>query len=317
MEVKSKNIELHVLPCKKLPDIAVMMGIPYSCDKHCLTKLQNNIKCDELHEGAESAAMGFALFEFIRDKFVGSPLELSKSRVSRVSCNALNGKFLVSWNTQGTGSILRKTMGLALSTLNPVKLFSKYAENMKMLGCKVDRKVFNSCASDMVKAIKKSVKFVAVGKINTDRSKLSDIVSKAAGKMPKIDIPAAKDISKPVKRAPFKTEYPTIKVSGIAAVAVADYVRGQSGGMGVDVYTDMIVVSNDSWNSKKKALKSADRVKKYVQQKYEKLAKNKIFHCMLAYLAITQDFADCCTVAKIIKSKPSPASMIEDIKKAL
>lgn len=317
IEVKSKSVELHVLPCKKLPDIAVIMGIPYKCDKHCMSKLQSNSKCENFHEGAESAALGFALYEVIRDKFIGSPLELSKSRVSRVSCNALNDKLLISWNTQGTGSMLRKTMGLVLSTLNPVKLFSKYSENLKMLGGKVDRKVFNTCASDMVKAINKSVKFVAVGKITTDKSKLNDLISKVVKKQPKMETPAAKDMAKPTKRDAFKPSYPTIKVSGVAAVAVADYVRSQSGGMGVDVYTDMIIVSNESWDSKKKSLKSAERVKKYVQQKYEKLAKEKIFHCMLAYLAITQDFADCCTVAKIIKSKPTPSSLIDDIKKAL
>jgi hypothetical protein len=319
MEAKLKNVELCVGPCKKLPDIAVIMGIQYKCDKHCLSKLQANSNCGELYDGAESAARGFALYEVIRDKFIGSPLELSRTRVSRVSCNALNGKFLISWNTQGTASMLRKTVGLALSTLNPPKLFAKYAENMKLLGGKSDRKVFNMWASDMIKAINKSVKFAVAGKIKTTVPKLKELLSKVVKKQPKMDASAVKDMSKPAKHSEYKTDFPTVKVSGIAAVATADYIRNQSGGMGVDVYTDKIIVSNQSWTTKQKSLRKADRVKNYVRQKYEKLdtPKYKAFACVLAYLSITQGFADCCTVSKLIKSKPSPSSMVELIKKAL
>ena len=319
MEAKLKNVEICVAACKKMPDIAIIMGIHYKASKHCLSNLQSNTASDVLHNGAEQAALGFALYELVRDKFIGSPLELSRSRVSRVDCNALNGKFLISWNTQGTASMLRKTIGLALSTLNPPKLFSKYSENMKLLGGKVDRKVFNTCANDMIKAINKSVKFAVVGKIKIDKVKLKDLLGKAVKKQPKMSAPSAKEMTKAENHPEFKVEFPVVKVSGIAAVAVADYIRNQSGGMGVDVYTDKVIVSNKSWETKAKSLKKADRIKNYVRQKYEKLntPKNKMFPCVFAYLSITQGFADCCTVIKIIKSNPSPSSMVELIKKAL
>ena len=182
MESKLKNLTLVVGMCKKVPDIAVLMGLHYDCSKINLINLKTNNPSDELLNGAESSALGYALFEAIRDKFIGSPLELARSRVSRVDCDSINGKFLISWNTQGSVSMLRKTIGLALSCLDPAKLYAKYAENMKLLGGKNDRDVFNYLANEMIDAIKKGIKVDVVGKINVDAAKLKDLLAKVDNK---------------------------------------------------------------------------------------------------------------------------------------
>ena len=313
MNVKSKNLEITVGPCKKMPDIAVIIGIHYDCSKLNLIKLKTN-NPGELLTGAECAALGYSLFEVIRDKFIGSPLELSRSRVSRVDCNSINGKFLISWNTQGSMSMLRKTLGLAISTLDPSKLYSKYAENIKLLGGKQDRSVFNHCASSMVDAIKKGIKIAVAGKINIDNDKLKAIIDKVESKMPIMTV-IPNDTTKPAKIVCNACEFPTVKATGIAAVVVADYIRAKSGGMGVDVYTGEVVVFNHSWPTKQKTLKDASRIKDYIRQKYEKLGTE--FSCVLAYMAITQGYADCCTTTQIIKTKPTASSMVELIKKTL
>jgi hypothetical protein len=317
VEAKNKNVELVVAPCKKLPDIAVICGVFYKVDKHCLKQLKNGAPCEEekAPAGVESAALAFALFEVVRDKFIGSPLEMSRSRVSRIECHSLNGKFLITYNTQGSVSMLRKTMGLILGALQPSKLYSRYAENMKLLGTKSDRACFNHEANQLCAAIKKHVKFVAVGKIKVDGAKLKDILSKVVGKQPKLDLAPAKLVSKPPKREEYKQEYPVVKTSGIAAIVSADYIRSKSVGMNVCVWDSGVVVYNHSWESKHKALKKADRIKDYVRQKYEKLGEN--FACVLAYLAITQKWADCCTVHQLVKSNPKPGAMVELLKKAL
>lgn len=317
MEVKNKNVELIVSACKKLPDIAVICGMFYKCDKHCLKQLSQGDPCEEkeLHDGAESAALAFALYELVRDKFIGSPLEMTRSRVSRVECHSLNGKFLITYNTQGSVSMLRKTTGLVLGTLQPSKLFSRYSENMKLLGGKVDREHFNHEANLMCVAIKKSVKFVAAGKIKITAPKLKELLGKVVGKQPKLEVMAAKVVTKPPKREQHKTDYPIVKTTGIAAVVVSDYIRSKSVGMGVDVSDEGVIVYNHSWATKHKALKKPDRIKDYVRQKYEKLKDD--FACVLAYLAITQKWADCCTVHKIVKSKPKPKDMVDLLKKAL
>ena len=311
MEAKLKNINLIVGPCKKMPDIAVIMGLPFDCSKHVLNNLKSNSPSDVLTAGVEESALGYALYEVIRDKFVGSPLHIAKSRVSRVDCDFITGNFVITWNTQGSLSMLRKTIGLALSTFDPAKLYSKYAENMKLLGGSNNRDVFNYCAGEMINSIKKGITIAVSGKINMTPEKLKELLSKVDNKAPSMT--AVPKGTKPEKRDEYKTEYPTIKATGIAAVVISDYIRSKSGGMSVAVDTNHIVVYNKSWPTKYNTLKGSDRIKDYVRQKYEKL--DDSFACVLAYMSITQGYADCHTVMSIIKSKPSAKSMIDLIKK--
>jgi hypothetical protein len=307
MNVKSKNIEITVGQCKKMPDIAVLLGIYYDCSKINLIKLKTN-NPGELYTGAEGSALGYALFEVIRDKFIGSPLELSRSRVSRVDCDSINGKLLITWNTQGSLSMMRKTIGLAVSTLDPIKLYSKYAENIKLLGGKQDRTVFNYYAAAMVDALKKGIKIAVSGKINIDEARLKDVITRVEGKMPTMSgIP--KEVSKSEKHTEYVCDFPSVKASGIAAVVTADYIKSKSGGMGVDVYTNEIIIYNKSWPSKHTILKDNSKIKDYTRQKYEKLGSD--FACILAYMAITQGYAECCTISQIIKNKPKASDMAD------
>lgn len=313
MEVKHKHIELLVQECKKMPDIAVLIGMHYECCPLNLIKLKSNNPSEELVAGAEGAALGFALYEYIRDKLIGSPLELSKSRVSRLECNAINGEFTISWNTQGSYSMLRKTMGLVISTLDPMKLYSKYAENIKLLGGSANRNVFHSKAAEMIAAINKNVKFIAIGRIKTDKPKLMELLEKISKKQPQIQAPHPKEMEAPPKHPECKCDYPKIKVSGIAAVAVADYIRSKSGGMGIEFVDGYIIVYNHSWHTKENSLKKINRIKDYVRQKYEKLGDS--FPCIFAYMAMTQGLAECCTITDIIKKAPKASSMVELLKK--
>ena len=309
MQVIHKNIELNLVSCKKVADIAVIMGIPLKVNKCCLNKLRCNNPSEKLYTGSESAAMGYALYELVKEKMMGSPLEIAKSKVSRISCNALNGKFLLSWNTSGFSG-LRKTISLVLSCLSAPKLYSKYAENMKLIGGKSDRDVFNTLSNEMTDAIKKSIKFNVVGKIKVDNVKLKDLLMKVEPKLPKQEtLKGTKSVPKYEEHSQI---YPTIKASGIPAIAIADYIRAKSGGMSVDVCNNYILVYNKNADTKINQLKKKDRIKDYVK-KYEKLKDE--FYCVFAYMAITQNLADCCTIASIIKTKPKAASMVELISK--
>ena len=312
MEAKLKNIEMVVGMCRKISDIAVIMSIPYKVDKLCLKKLKCNNVCENVYSGSESAALGFALFEVIRDKMVGSPLEVSRSKVSHVNCDAINGKFLITFNTQGSISALRKNVGIILSSLAPHKLYSKYAENMKLLKGKSDRDVFNHCANEMSDAIKKIIQFSVIGKIKVDGAKLKELLGKVEKKLPK---QTTEKGTKPEKHKEHELDYPTIKVSGISAIAVADYILSKSGGMGVDILDDKVIVYNKSWPTKQSTLNKAERIKDYVRQKYEKLDKD--FPFVLGYSAITRNLADCCTITSLIKSHPTASSMVGLIQKVL
>ena len=300
MEAKNKNIIINAAVCKKVGDIAVCMCIPYKGCWECLRRLRNNDPAmSDAHEGAEHSSMIYAMYEAIRDKFIGTPLDISRSKVSSVRCNIQNGNMVISWNTQGSFSALRKTLSLALSCLSPTKLYSKYAENMKFLGVKTSREIFNTCSNDMTAGINKDISFSVVGRINIDKTKLKNLLDKVAVKLPKQTTIPSKDTDKPPKKEKYEHEYPSIKASGVSSVVIADYIRSKSGGMGVEVDSGKVIVYNKSWESKRKALKQPGRIKDYIKQKYEKLKEH--LGLILAYMSITQGYADCSTATKLIK----------------
>lgn len=318
MEVKNKNVSIAVLSGKKVPDIAVCMCIDFKCDWHSLKLLKNNTQCEsksEMNKGAEAAALASALFDNIREKMVGSPLEASKSRVSSMCCNYQNGKFLVCWNTQGSVSTMRRTITYALASLTPAKVFSKYSKNIKMLGGRPSREEFNHCANLMSAGIKKNVHFVVVGKIKLDQPKLKDMLNKVQGKLAGQVVFPAKDTSSPAATNVPTHAYPTVKSDGLGAAVVADYIRNRSNGMPVDINCGTVVVYDHSWESKSRALKAPAKIKDFVKKKYEKLGAE--FPCVMAYFLITQGMSDCSALNKLLKSKPSGSSMADLIKKAL
>ncbi len=319
MEVHNKGISLVVGVSKRVPDIAVNMTFAFpGIANCCLRGLACNCSNDsrELTNGSAEAALAYALFETVRDKLASSPLEISKSRVSNVSCHAIDGTFSISWNCQGTGSSLRKTCGLAVSCLHPHKLFSKYSENYKFLSGRGGSKdEFAYCVKKMVEGIKAGIQLVAVGKINTDEAKLKDIISVIAGKLPQAENLGAGTAPNYSKDALKTKEFPSIKCSGVTAAALADYIRTNSGGMGVEVTNSGVVVYNHSWGSKQKQLSETRRIKDYVAKKYERL--NEEFSNIFAYFTLTQGYANGNTAAKIIKNKQQASKLVDLIKGAI
>jgi hypothetical protein len=313
---KFKNIELTISPCKKVPDIAIVFGIHFDVCHASLFKLHEsfsygNMKGDKVYTGSEKAALAYALYTTVRDKMVGSPLELSRSRVSRIEFDAQDGKFMLSWNTQGSVSMLRKTIGIAMSSMNPHKLYSRYSINCKNLGCSADRYIFNNIANEMAGIIAKGIKIAAVGKIKIDSAKVKDLLEKVQKKLPKLS--NEKNSTKPPTHEKFVHDFPTVKVSGIASAVVEDYIRSQ--GMGTASIGSEIIVYNKSFETKKNAFKTTDRIKTYVKQKYEKLGTD--FPCVFTYLCITQLYCTCCSATQLLTTKPSAGSMVSLIQKAL
>ena len=304
MQIKHKNIEVNFVQCKKVADIAIIVGIPFNCNKCCLNKLKCNKPSDIVYTGSESASIGYALYELIKEKLMGSALEMSKSKVSSMNCNSLNNHFLISCNTSAYSG-LRKTMSIILSCLNPPKLYSKYAENMKLLGAKIDRDVFNSLSNEMTTGINKMIKFGVDGKLKADESKIKELLIKLDSKIIKPD--TLKPTKNVKEHETHTNEYPIIKYKdSIAAIAIADYITNKSGGMAVEVCSDYIIIYNENAETKLKHMKDKGKINDYCK-KYEKLKDD--FYCVFAYMAITHNLVDCCTIGAIIKSKLKASEM--------
>jgi len=315
MEAQNKNIKILVKQCKRAPDLVVGLCIPFDCCKHCLSQLQANIPmCEGTEEcmQADNAALAYAVFNNIKYKLIGSPLETYRTRVSHINCNVQNKHFIISWNTMGSFSSLRKTCGIAASGLNPGSLQSKYIDNIRLLGMKPNRDAFDAAAHAMSKAITESVDIIAVGKVVVDAPKLKIIAEIMSKKLPdmKDNVAPKTKTSRGTKQCELP-EYPTIAVAyGVPSVVLADYISAKLKVM-VSIEAKDIRIYNTRFGSKLASLKSgiADFV-----GKYEKLGDD--LAGTLAYIAVAKYCVDCTLVAKIIKGNITPKSLSEMLNKA-
>lgn len=315
MIVSEKQLTLAVAISKKTPDIIIAVTIPVSGIADCCIK-RLKFNCAEapmLMKGSEDAALAYALFETIRDKLMGSGLEIFKNKVSNITCNSFNNSFTITWNTQGTGTSLRKTCGIVLSCLNTSKLFTKYSENIKFLSNKGGKKEeFNFVSKIFAEAIKKSINITVVGKINTDTSKLKDIISVLVSKVATIDIASAKEIMAPPKHGPEVIEkpYPVIACKGVSMAIVADYIRNNSNGMSVSIVDEGVMIYNYGWESKYKQLNDKTRIKDYINKKYKKLEEKEELSAIFAYFSLAEGFIDAVVAKHIISSKLKIVDMV-------
>jgi len=314
MNKKHNNISILVLPNKRSPDLMISMCIPFNCNLYCLNQLKcgrDRKMCD--FKGVEKSALAWAVYENISNKLTGSPLEMYKTKVSRVDCSSQNDHFIVNWNTATNFSSLRKTVGVVISALSPAKVFSKYTENMKLMGLSGKREEFNTCVADMITGIKKEVMFSVVGKININDEKVDLIAKMLSEKLPSQDLPSIKERSKLPSRPEYKHEYPIVKTSDIGSVVTLDYIASKLQGDSLYINNNEIVVLNKNFDTKRKILKNKEKIRDHVQKKYEKLGDD--FYIMLAYFAMMK-LMDCNTMKKIIKGKPKAKDMIDLIYKA-
>jgi hypothetical protein len=306
---KVKQISLQVAVLPKVHNLSVSVSIPFWSSPECIALLWGNNpcesdegRCNTLHKGSEEAAIAFALFSLVREKLCGSPLEVARTKVDHVSCAQHDNHFVIAWNTQGTGSALRKTLGVVLKCLAPNALFSRYSNNIKVLGGKVDRAVFNYVANSMIDGISKSIDFVAVGKIKAD-SDFKGLLETAANKFISSKKSPAGDSSAPEKHSDHKPDFPQLSCSdGAAAIVVADYIHHQ--GFGLRLCGRHITIFSKSWGSKREALKKKDRISGYVAAKYDKL--DDLASLYLAYRANSAAMGSASAIMNIAKKiKPS------------
>jgi hypothetical protein len=302
---KVKQISLDVFVLPKVHNLSVSVTIPFWCSPECVAILWGNNpcesdegRCNTLHKGSEEAALAFALFSHIREKLSGSPLEVARCKVDHVTCGAHDNEFVVAWNTQGTGSALRKTIGVVLKCLAPNALFSRYSNNIKVLGGKVDRAVFNYLANKMIDGINKSIEFVAVGKIKADAD-FKELLSVAANKYSASSKSGAGDTQAPETHSDHKGEFPLLTcTNGSAAIVVADYIHHQ--GFGLRLCGRHITIFTKAWGSKHDALKKKDRINGYVAAKYEKL--DKLAGLFMAYRANSAAMGSASAISGIAKN---------------
>lgn len=304
------------MPFSKVHNLSVSVSIPFEfSDESFYQIMNNNLTCREkdfekctLYSGAEEAAVAYALFELIRDKLIGSPLEVARSKVDHIAVHAHGNHLVIAWNTQGNQSSLRKTVGVVLKCLQPNTLFSRYSDNLKLLGGKPSRECFNHCANKLISGIEKGVHFVAAGKIKLASSADKQMMQKSFDTACKkyVSSSKSKDVHAPEKHPEYKSVYPELNCSdGASAIVVAEYIRANSNGMGVRVSDKYVSISSNSWGSKRDALKNKSRISAYVASKFSKLGDFAGLYA--AYLANSQAAGIASSIVKLEKINPKQA----------
>ena len=266
--VVEKNVQLDTVSIMKVQNLSVSLTIPFYCSPHSIGLLRafNPCLAGEVYEGYHEGALAYSLFLLIREKLIGSAVDGSRSRVDHVVCAAHGNDFVISWNTQGTGTMLRKVTGIALGALLPNSLYSRYSYCIKLLGGKADRAEFDYLAGKMIDAIDSSVHIVAVGKINTNTD-LKALLATAFGKFSKSKKVSGKA---PEKHPPHSEAPAALKCdTGASAIIVADYISHTV--PMVQVCGKHINIFAGNWGSKHQSLKDKERIAKYCKVKFDKL----------------------------------------------
>lgn len=312
MEKLSGNIRGFLVNNKLLQTTTVTIGFKYECNWFVLQKLARGqpCMCAELAYASENTCIAYSIYESIREKLLGSPLEQLKSKVSAMACNYQNGEFIITFSCSNNLTSVQKNLILSISKITPHKYYRKYSHNIKLLNGKPSKKEFIYSSNLLVG---KTINVFILGKFNITPDKFSNIIEKTSAKY--VDVKSHPGGVSPhsLNKSQGHTSYPTNIADGYKAVFVRDFITGETG-FTVVIHSGVVIVYNKEWEGlSKKVTPSA--VDKYVVKKYAKLGAG--FIPMVLYMTSLECSLDIDNMIKLYNDNPSPVVVSGYIKKAL
>jgi hypothetical protein len=316
MEVKQKQVSIFVDSNRRVSNIVVALSFPFAGVSPIYFKKNRQTA---LENGLEEASLAMALFDHIKEKLIGSPLEQNKTRVTSVEMAFIDGNFTIYWQTSPTGSSLRKTLSVVFKCLTPDKLFPKYTQNIRFFtGKPVNKDEFYYCVKKMASGIKDKIDVSVIGKINMTKEKLQDLLSGIVKNIPVYK--SSSSGSAPEKRKPDNSEsdkLTTIKTNPTIQTILYNYIKLYLHNVPIEFVNDKMVIDMPAtnWETGKKKLNDKERITAYVQQKYGKLGNDLPIN--LAYLSTLIRSADAVGVSKIAKKKLTISEIVSSIQQLL
>lgn len=310
IEVKKGGLTLFLASTKMVGDVSVGVCFDLACNGCAFNRLCGNSECSSncFPAGTEEAAMGIALALAVRQVLCGDPAAVAKSKVASVTCVAHNGMLGINWKVKGTGSAIRKSIGLVLKTLEPSKMFPAYSRCIKQLGGSVNKDAFTYVADAAARAIKSglTVGIVGYASKNLDKAALEamlDILSKKH----KTSLPSGSK-SKPTEHTKCEHDTQTeIKVSGWSSAVFSDFIRNKVKGLNpmiCDKYV-LLNIKPSQWETLAPKLKKT--VKDYAATKYAKVGDN--LPAVFGYLTLASGQLCVSDVKSAISNKLSTSSI--------
>ena len=312
MEKSQGAVRAFLVNDKLLPNSSVVLSFKYICNWFVLQKLIRGQPCSclELAYASENTCVAYSIYEVIREKLIGSPLEQSKSKISTMTCDYQNGEFIMSFNCPNNINVIKKNLLVAVSKITPQKYYTKYSHNIRLLNGTPGKKEFLYC-SDILKDAKLSV-FI-VGKFNINEEKFMDLLNKIDSKFSKIPPQVGGERPLSMNKTQGRTSYPSNSADGYKSVFVKDFIKSETG-LPCVINSGEVIVYNKKWDVNSKKV-SASAIKKHTEQKYAKL-KDK-FIIMTLYMIASECLLDIYNMIKLYKDNPSPSTVAVYIRDAI
>ncbi len=306
---KKDNLTLFIDRTSLVGDVGVGISFKSKLSSCCLARLKGSCGCECFPDGSEEACLCFAIFLLIRTNLAGSPLATKRSKVGDVECGYNNGYFTISWNVKGTGSSVRKSLGIALKCLVPYKLYSAYSNCVRECKGSTNREYFNYAANEILQSLKDNIHCGVVGNIRLEKKN-----SETKKTEPALDIDAMLKIlhnkvvlesvsgtkTKPSNESCKHEELTEIKSSGVSSYLLQSYISSKIKGANPTICGNyvMMPVKSSKWDTMRAKLKKD--LKDYVKQKYHPV--NDDLCCLLGYMMLSTGSVACPDIKSMIKS---------------
>ena len=310
IESKKGGLTLFLKTTKLVGDVAVGVCFSLACNGCAFNRLCGNSECSSncFPVGTEEAALGISLAQAVRQVLCGDPAAVAKSKVASVECVAHNGMLGINWKVKGTGSAIRKSIGLVLKTLEPAKMFPAYSRCIKQLGGSVNKEAFMYVADAAARAIKSGLTVGVVGNAskNIDKDAL-DSMLEILSKKHNTALPNGTKSKPSDHTACEHTSMTEIKISGWTSAVFADFVRNKVKGLNPMVCDKYLLlnIKSSQWSTLAAKLKKA--VKDYAATKYGKVGDN--LPAVFGYLSLASGQLCAYDVKSAISNKLSTSSI--------
>jgi hypothetical protein len=285
MESKSGNLHVNYIPFKKAGGIAVLVS--WSCEHSKQSALNDLMCCKSCNDKAlPHTALNYAMAQGVENILLGSPVDASKNQISSIVHNSLNKHYSICYCAKGTRSTLRKTLGLTLKALQPLKYVNQALNAIKECGQKLSKEGMNQVVNDVNSCLGKGIHVVIIGKMGTTQEQLDTLVGQVSPKMAELKKPTGK-MEKPVLVNESSTESKenVINVKGLDLIYLSNYLHSRLG-TDIESTNDGIICPLSLTDSKKSSLKNKDSVERFVSSKYEKLG-NEMKAAIFYYGAVS------------------------------
>jgi hypothetical protein len=317
LEGKKSNISLF-LESAPVSDVAVGVSFEVKGNSCIIHKLESGIKCDCFPQGAEETVVAYSLYLAVKNALTGDAIKLSKFKVGTVSCCLNDSNFSISWQVQGTGSAVRKTLSNAIKVLSPAKTFPIYSDCMRRLGKKIDKENFNYAAEKLIKSLSSHIQCAVVGKIKLVKKddKGKEVPSISVSDMleiihKKLDLtPTSGKKTEPKEHVKCEHhDVVEVKVSGWKSMVVKDYITSKIKGIMPVICNSYIMLDlkESKWDT------ISDKLKKGISVESDRYSKIKTLAPFIAYRILATASGTAYDSLDVIKSKVKS----DDVEKAL